>query len=164
MLNQTHIVQGGEEELEWGEVTEEEEQVEGEEEGERSNTVLWILPYLCFVIIVLVAKSCRKRQLTSYVAEWNRFEQLKNFLRTKTSWCSRGNGVKLSFGGVGTKRVCCPVELNMTKYGENLKGTHDLREWLWAVSSEAHMTTSAWQWGIPRAIGSSKSCTKFSLA
>ena len=85
MLNQTHIVQGGEEELEWGEVTEEEEQVEGEEEGERSNTVLWILPYLCFVIIVLVAKSCRKRQLTSYVAEWNRFEQLKNFLRTKTS-------------------------------------------------------------------------------
>ena len=56
-----------------------------EEEGERSNTFLWILPYLCFVIIVLVAKSCRKRQLTSYVAEWNRFEQLKNFLRTKTS-------------------------------------------------------------------------------
>ena len=85
MLNQTHIVQGGEEELEWGELTVGEEKEEGEEEGERSNTVLWILPYLCFVIIVLVAKSCRKRQLTSYVAEWNRFDQLKNFFRTKTS-------------------------------------------------------------------------------
>ena len=94
MLNQTHIVQGDEEDLEgeWGEFTVEEGMEEGEEEvweegeeGERSNTFLWILPYLCFVIIVLVAKSCRKRQLTSYVAEWNRFEQLKNFLRTKTS-------------------------------------------------------------------------------
>ena len=89
MLNQTHIVQGDEEELEgeWGEFTVEEGMEEGEEEvgeeGERSNTVLWILPYLCFVIIVLVAKSCRKRQLTSYVAEWNRFEQLKTFYEPK---------------------------------------------------------------------------------
>ena len=81
MLNQTHIVQGDEEELEgeWGEFTVEEGMEEGEEEvgeegeeGERSNTFLWILPYLCFVIIVLVAKFCRARQLTNYVADWNR--------------------------------------------------------------------------------------------
>ena len=73
MLNQTHIVQGDEEELEgeWGEFTVEEGMEEGEE-GERSNTFLWILPYLCFVIIVLVAKFCRARQLTNYVADWNR--------------------------------------------------------------------------------------------
>ena len=79
MLNQTHIVQGDEEELEeeWGELTveegvEEEEEEKGKEEEERSNTFLWILPYLCFVIIVLVAKFCRARQLTNYVADWNR--------------------------------------------------------------------------------------------
>ena len=71
MLNQTHIVQGDEEELEgeWGEFTVEEGM---EEEKESSNTFLWILPYLCFVIIVLVAKFCRTRQLTNYVADWNR--------------------------------------------------------------------------------------------
>ena len=65
MLNQTHIVQGDEEEVEdeWGGV---------EEEEERSNTPLWILPYICFIIIVLVAKLCRKMQLTKYVAELNR--------------------------------------------------------------------------------------------
>ena len=79
MLNQTHIVQGDEEDLEgeWGEFTVEEGMEEQEkEEEERSNTFLWILPYLCFVIIVLVAKSCRKSQLTNYVAEWNRFYRL----------------------------------------------------------------------------------------
>jgi len=45
-----------------------------------------ILPYLCFFVLVVITKSSRKRQLTNYVAEWN----------------SRGNGVKLSFGGGGT--------------------------------------------------------------
>ena len=61
-------------EYEWGEFTVGEEKEEEVEEGEeeRSNTVLWILPYLCFVVIVLVAKFCRKRKLTNYVAEWNR--------------------------------------------------------------------------------------------
>jgi len=44
------------------------------------------LPYLCFFVLVAITKSSRKRQLTSYVAEWN----------------SRGTGVKLSFGGGGT--------------------------------------------------------------
>ena len=31
-----------------------------------------ILPYLCFFVLVAITKSSRKRQLTSYVAEWNR--------------------------------------------------------------------------------------------
>jgi len=47
-----------------------------------------MLPYLCFFILVAITKSCRKRQLTNYVAEWN----------SRT----RGNGVALSFGGGGT--------------------------------------------------------------
>ena len=62
-----------------------------------------MLPYLCFFILVAITKSCRKRQLTNYVAEWNRwcfsfilFWAQKSFSRT------RGNGVALSFGGGGT--------------------------------------------------------------
>jgi len=47
-----------------------------------------MLPYLCFFILVAIFKSSRKRQLTNYVAEWNR--------------STRGNGVALSFGGGGT--------------------------------------------------------------
>ena len=31
-----------------------------------------VLPYLCFFVLVAITKSSRKRQLTSYVAEWNR--------------------------------------------------------------------------------------------
>ena len=47
----------------------------------RGNPFLWylggllaglILPYLVFFILVTVAKSWRTRQLTNYVAEWNR--------------------------------------------------------------------------------------------
>ena len=30
------------------------------------------LPYLCFFVLVAITKSSRKRQLTNYVAEWNR--------------------------------------------------------------------------------------------
>ena len=34
--------------------------------------VAMMLPYLCFFILVVVTKSSRKKQLTNYVAEWNR--------------------------------------------------------------------------------------------
>jgi len=90
-------------EYEWEELTVgEEEEEEEKEEEERSKTILWILPYLCFVVIVLVAKFCRKRKLTNYVAEWN----------------SRGNGVTLSFGGVGTTARGVTV-------GSEFGGTYD---------------------------------------
>ena len=34
--------------------------------------VAMMLPFLCFFILVVVTKSRRKRQLTNYVADWNR--------------------------------------------------------------------------------------------
>jgi len=42
-----------------------------------------MLPFICFLVLLCVTRSSRRKQLTNYIADWN----------------SRGNGVKLSFGG-----------------------------------------------------------------
>ena len=74
-MNQTHIVTGEEEEVEdtWGELTVEEEETKFPFLWKVGGLLVGLtLPYLVFFIIVAVAKSCRKRQLTNYVYEWNR--------------------------------------------------------------------------------------------
>ena len=96
MVNQTHIAPGEKEKLvdQYGWTV-------GEEEGK--YPFLWkvggllaglILPYLVFFICVALAKSCRKRRLTNYVYEWNRWHFInyrtllnQRILMQPWQWC-----------------------------------------------------------------------------
>ena len=89
LLNQPHLAAGNEEiENNWrilrGEEPDRPLNGEFENRESKDESGSWIgvsigglvlgamLPYLCFFILVAITKSCRKRQLTNYVAEWNR--------------------------------------------------------------------------------------------
>ena len=62
-----------------------------------------VLPYTCFFCLTCHFRTSRKRQLTNYVAQVNRWFKLTylTYLKQKRL-CSQGNGVKFSFGGGGT--------------------------------------------------------------
>ena len=79
LLNQPHLAAGNEEiENNWRGNEESENSRSKDDSGSLIGVSIGglflgaILPYLCFFILVAITKSCRKRQLTNYVAEWNR--------------------------------------------------------------------------------------------